>query len=112
MANCDVVSWAGPYPQLCSKRPTANLVSRKVLTPLLGQMCICILIQGIAFFAVREKPWFIPPKVHHNKSNIRNSENTTLFLVSCFEYILAGVVLNAGRPFREDMLKNCECRKP
>lgn len=100
------MSWAGPYPQLCSKRPTADLVSRKVLTPLLGQMCVCILIQSIAFFTVREKPWFIPPKVHHNKSNIKNSENTTLFLVSCFEYILAGVVLNAGRPFRQDMLKN------
>ncbi|GKT85146.1 hypothetical protein Ct61P_02996 [Colletotrichum tofieldiae] len=40
------------------------------------------------------------------QSNIKNSENTVLFLVSCFEYILAGVVLNAGPPFREKALKN------
>ncbi|KAK6952288.1 hypothetical protein Daesc_006823 [Daldinia eschscholtzii] len=35
-----------------------------------------------------------------------NSENTTLFLVSCFEYIFIGVVLNAGRPFRQPMTQN------
>lgn len=100
------MSWAGPYPELSRKRPTADLVSRKVLTPLIGQMCICILIQAISFVVVRKQPWFIPPKVNHDKSNIKNSENTALFLVSCFEYILSGVVLNAGPPFRVGVRKN------
>lgn len=100
------MSWAGPFPELCRKRPTADLVSRKVLTPLIGQMCICILVQAAAFVAVRKQPWFIPPKVNHDKSNTKNSENTALFLVSCFEYILSGVVLNAGPPFRVGVKKN------
>lgn len=100
------MSWAGPFPELSRKRPTADLVSRKVLTPLIGQMCICILIQAAAFVVVRKQPWFIPPKVKHDKSNIKNSENTALFLVSCFEYILSGVVLNAGPPFRVGVKKN------
>jgi cation-transporting ATPase 13A3/4/5 len=102
------MSWAGPYPELCRKRPTADLVSRKVLTPLLGQISICILIQAMVFVAVRRQPWFIPPVINHDKSNIENSENTALFLTSCFEYILAGVVLNAGRPFRRSALHNCK----
>ncbi|KAK2047693.1 ATPase [Colletotrichum somersetense] len=100
------MSWAGPFPVLSRKRPTADLVSRKVLIPLLGQMVICILIQAVVYVAVREQPWYIPPRIEHDKSNIMNSENTVLFLVSCFEYILAGVVLNAGPPFREPALKN------
>ncbi|ROV91457.1 hypothetical protein VSDG_07194 [Cytospora chrysosperma] len=100
------MSWAGPYPELCRKRPSADLVSRKVLTPLLGQMCICIAIQAVAFAAVRQQPWFIPPVVHKDKSSIKNSENTALFLVTCFEYILAGVVLNAGPPFRVGVWQN------
>lgn len=100
------MSWAGPFPELCRKRPNADLVSRKVLTPLIGQMCICILIQATAFVVVRRQPWFIPPKVKHDKSNIKNSENTALFLVSCFEYILSGVVLNAGPPFRVSVRQN------
>ncbi|GKT77572.1 ATPase [Colletotrichum tofieldiae] len=100
------MSWAGPFPVLSRKRPTADLVSRKVLIPLLGQMAICILIQAVVYVAVRQQPWYIPPRINHDKSNIKNSENTVLFLVSCFEYILAGVVLNAGPPFREKALKN------
>lgn len=100
------MSWAGPSPELCRKRPTADLVSRKVLTPLLGQICICIIIQAVAFIAVRKQPFFIPPHIDPDKSNIKNSENTALFLISCFEYILAGVVFNAGPPFRQGGWQN------
>lgn len=103
------MSWAGPYPELCRKRPTADLVSRKILTPLLGQMAICVLMQAIAFIAVRQQPWFQPPIIDPgDEPNIENSENTALFLTSCFEYILAGVVLNAGKPHRLPVAKNCE----
>ncbi|KAG4034048.1 hypothetical protein MFRU_003g00260 [Monilinia fructicola] len=100
------MGWTGPFPILCQKRPTANLVSRKVLTPLLGQIAICILIQAVAFQAVRRQPWFIPPHLNKDESNIENSENTTLFLVSCFEYILSGIVLSVGKPFRQSMAHN------
>jgi len=123
------VSWAGPYPVLCRKRPTADLVSRKVLVPLLGQIAICIGIQALAYSTVRKQAWYvnaaaativfgitdlailyryIPPRLNHERSNVKNSENTALFLVSCFEYILSGVVLNAGRPFRQRATQNCE----
>ncbi|KAI1155797.1 hypothetical protein F4825DRAFT_406576 [Nemania diffusa] len=100
------MGWSGPYPVLSKKRPTANLVSRKVLTPLLGQMIICILIQAAAFLIVQDQEWFIPPYVDREKVNVKNSENTALFLVSCFEYVFIGVVLNAGRPFRQPMTQN------
>lgn len=100
------MSWAGPSAELCRKRPTANLVSRKVLVPLLGQMAIAVTIQAVTYSAVKTQPWYIPPKVKHGKSNIRNSENTVLFLVSCFEYIFSGVVLNAGAPFRQPLRSN------
>jgi cation-transporting ATPase 13A2 len=100
------MGWAGPAPVLSRKRPTANLVSRKVLTPLLGLMTICVAIQAIAYVTVREQPWYIPPKVKHEESNIKNSENTALFLTSCFEYILSGIILNAGAPFRQGLAQN------
>ncbi|KAI0852262.1 hypothetical protein F5Y00DRAFT_227703 [Daldinia vernicosa] len=100
------MGWSGPFPVLSKKRPTANLVSRKVLIPLLCHMAVCILVQTAAWLIVREQPWYIPPRVNRNKPHIKNSENTTLFLVSCFEYIFIGVVLNAGRPFRQPMTQN------
>jgi len=51
------MGWAGPYPILSQKRPTASLVSRKVLTPLLGQIAICVVVQAIAYEAVKQQSW-------------------------------------------------------
>lgn len=106
------MGWAGAAPHLGRKKPTAKLVSSKVLTPLLGLMALCVAIQAIAYVVVKEQPWYIPPKVKHEKSNIKNSENTALFLTSCFEYVVSGVLLNAGRPFRERTRQNCKPFQP
>lgn len=100
------MGWSGAYHMLSRKRPTANLVSRKVLTPLLGQMVFCILIQFIAFTYVQRQEWYLPPVIDKNHSNSLNSQNTALFLVSCFQYILSAVVLSVGKPFREPMSRN------
>ena len=100
------MGWTGPYPFLSRKRPTASLVSRKVLTPLLGQIAICIITQAVAFHAVHWQPWYIPPKLDKQRSNVRNSQNSTLFLVSCFQYILSAIVLSVGKPFRQSMGHN------
>ncbi|KAI2643480.1 hypothetical protein GGS21DRAFT_496608 [Xylaria nigripes] len=100
------MGWSGPYPVLSKKRPTANLVSRKILIPLLGQAALCILIQLVSLLIVEKQEWFIPPLVNPDDTNIQNSENTALFLVSCFEYVFIGVVLNAGKPFRQPMTQN------
>ncbi|KAF1850865.1 P-type ATPase-like protein [Cucurbitaria berberidis CBS 394.84] len=100
------MGWSGAYPILSRKRPTANLVSRKVLTPLLGQMVFCILVQFIAFHFVQKQDWYMPPVVDKDHSNSLNSQNTALFLVSCFQYILSAVVLSVGKPYREPMSRN------
>ena len=100
------MGWSGPAPTLHRKRPTADLVSRKVLTPLLGLMAISVAIQAASYVAVKEQPWYKPPKVKHEGANIKNSENTTLFLTSSFEYILSAIILNAGPPFRARTAKN------
>ena len=100
------MGWTGAYPELSKKRPTASLVSRKILTPLLGQIVLCILIQLIAFETVQEQPWYQPPRLDKQKSSVDNSQNTALFLVSCYQYALSGVVLSIGPPFRQSMNTN------
>lgn len=100
------MSWSGPYPSLSKKRPTASLVSRKVLTPLLGQIIICILTQLVGWLVVREQSWYQPPVLDREHSNHTNSENTTLFLLSCYQYIFVAVVLSVGPPFRQSMAHN------
>lgn len=51
------MGWTGAYPSLARKRPTASLVSKKVLTPLLGQIVLCVLTQFVGWWAVRGQPW-------------------------------------------------------
>jgi cation-transporting P-type ATPase 13A2 len=100
------MGWTGAYPELSKKRPTASLVSRKVLTPLLGQIVLCILVQLVAFETVQRQPWYQPPQLNKQKSSIDNSQNTALFLVSCYQYALSGIVLSVGPPFRQSMTTN------
>ena len=57
LADDLIVGWTGPYPALSRKRPTASLVSRKVLTPLLGQVLLCIIIQLLVFEFVQRQTW-------------------------------------------------------
>ncbi|KAL9587721.1 MAG: hypothetical protein Q9212_000012 [Teloschistes hypoglaucus] len=52
--------------------------------------------------------WFLPPVLEKERSNIENSENTALFLTSCFQYILSAIVLSIGPPFRQSMTNNSE----
>lgn len=54
------MGWTGPYPALSRKRPPASLVSRKVLTPLLGQIALCVMVQALAFETVQWQPWYVP----------------------------------------------------
>ncbi|THY34942.1 hypothetical protein D6D01_01751 [Aureobasidium pullulans] len=100
------MGWTGPYPVLSKKRPTASLVSRKVLTPLLGQIVICVLTQLVGWEIVQRQPWYQPPVLDKEHSNSQNSQNTTLFLISCFQYILSAIVLSVGPPFRQSMTQN------
>ncbi|KAL4787760.1 hypothetical protein BJX76DRAFT_317563 [Aspergillus varians] len=100
------MGWTTPYPVLSRKRPTADLVSRKVLTPLLGQIMVSVVVQLVAYKSVQSQPWFKAPDIGLGEDNIENSENTVLFLTSSFQYILASVVLSVGPPFRKPMRSN------
>ncbi|KAG0329471.1 hypothetical protein BGZ99_001857 [Dissophora globulifera] len=94
------------YPILNPKRPTANLVSKKVLTSLIGQITIQSLFQGAMFLIVRRQPWYTPPEYDSEEKNIECYENTVLFLLSCFQYLLVAIVFSVGPPYRKPMTSN------
>lgn len=100
------MGWTGPYHSLSRKRPTASLVNRKVLAPLIGQIVICIVVQLIVWLLVRRQPWYQPPILDPGHSRPPNSESTSLFLVSCYQYILSAIVLSVGKPFRQSIRHN------
>ncbi|KAF9177839.1 hypothetical protein BGZ51_000548 [Haplosporangium sp. Z 767] len=94
------------FPILSPKRPTANLVSKKVLTSLIGQIVIQGCFQAALFCIVRRQPWYQPPKYERGAKNIVCFENTSLFLLSIFQYLLVAVVFSVGPPYRKPMSSN------
>jgi len=99
-----------PFPQLHIKRPTASLVSKKVLTSIIGQILITSSFQLWAFTWIRSQDWYNPPAPPDNtprgQLNAVNFENSALFLMSCFQYILVAAVFSIGPPFRKAMSSN------
>lgn len=100
------MAWSNPYPKLYQKRPTANLVSRKVLVPLIGEIALLAGFQFLVWALVRRQPWYTPPVMGAEDADVSGSDNTVLFWFSCFQYIFVAMVLSVGPPFREPMYKN------
>lgn len=95
-----------PYPILHVKRPTANLVSKKVLLSMMGQVVICSLAQVFTFWLTRRQDWYEPTPLNPDELNVVNAENSAIFLVSSFQYITVAAVFSVGPPFRKPIYTN------
>ncbi|KAH3898889.1 related to Vacuolar cation-transporting ATPase YPK9 [Saccharomycodes ludwigii] len=100
------MSWSKPYlGPIVKKRPSANLVSRKIIFPLVSNMIIVLVFQLIPWALIQDMKWYIKPVVG-DQDTVNSSDDTVLFYVSNFQYIMIAVVLSLGPPYREPMMKN------
>ncbi|GJN90098.1 hypothetical protein Rhopal_003097-T1 [Rhodotorula paludigena] len=94
------------FPRIHPKRPTANLLSKKVLTSLFGQILLTSGFQVFTFFWIRSRDWYTPPVIDPDQLDIVSYENTSLFLLSSFQYILVAAVFCVGPPYRKPLYTN------
>ena len=96
----------GPCAQLSKRRPAGSLVTAPIIVSLLLQIGIHIAFQAGASLFVEQQPWFVPlhPDAHHD--NIECFENTTVFLISIFQYVWVSLAFSIGKPFRADLGAN------
>ncbi|CAE6444743.1 unnamed protein product [Rhizoctonia solani] len=97
-----------PYPRIYPKRPTASLVSKKVLSSIIGQIVITSAFQFWAFWWIRGQKWYTSPEPAPGSGELKhdNYENTALFLISSYQYILVAAVFSIGPPYRKPMWTN------
>ncbi|XP_049572859.1 polyamine-transporting ATPase 13A3 isoform X2 [Syngnathus scovelli] len=113
------------WKELVAHPPPSGLISAPLLLSVLSQILICFGFQMVTFFWVQIQPWYTTwtplsdacnASSHTNMSNlnetevddhnIQNYENTSLFYVSCFQYLLVAIVFSKGKPFRQPSYKN------
>ncbi|XP_038301283.1 polyamine-transporting ATPase 13A3 isoform X2 [Canis lupus baileyi] len=117
------------WKELVAQRPPSGLISGALLFSVLSQIIICIGFQSLGFFWVKQQPWY---EVWHPQSdacnttrslywnssshlyneteldtrNIQNYENTTVFFISSFQYLIVAIAFSKGKPFRQPCYKN------
>ncbi|CAN2387990.1 P5-type ATPase cation transporter [Pristimantis euphronides] len=97
----------GPASDLGLKRPLGTLISIPVLGSLIVQTSMILVVQLLSFFLMKSQPWFVPVNTtsigpHH----LPNYENTAVFSVSGFQYLILAVILSKGYPFRQPLYTN------
>ncbi|KAJ3312746.1 hypothetical protein HDV04_002710 [Boothiomyces sp. JEL0838] len=96
----------GPHPSIHPKRPTASLVSKKVLTSLIGQVVLSMIFQIGIFVWVRSQPWYKEGIADIENQTYLSMENTVVFLSSCYQYVIVAIVFTVGPPYQASIWKN------
>uniref|UniRef100_A0A4W4E076 Cation-transporting ATPase n=1 Tax=Electrophorus electricus TaxID=8005 RepID=A0A4W4E076_ELEEL len=122
------VSLNPAWKELVAERPPSSLISLPLLFSVLSQMVLSLVIQIFAFFWVQQQGWYqhwspqadicttnktnsVPDynvTFPSNHKHIKSYENTTLFYVSSFQYLVVAVVFSKGKPFRQPAYTNCK----
>lgn len=96
----------GPSRKLGKTRPLSSLVSPKNVIPLILQIVTCCLIQIGALLYLMSQEWFEPIPSDTVEPVIVSWENTVLFTVSCYQYVILATVFSKGKPYRQLLITN------
>ncbi|CAG9762834.1 unnamed protein product [Ceutorhynchus assimilis] len=96
----------GPSKILGAKRPMSSLVSPKNLVPLILQIVACAFFQLAALYYLYQQKWFEPIPDQGQDEIVVSWENTVLFTVSCYQYVILAWQFSKGKPFRKSVLTN------
>uniref|UniRef100_A0A8C4XLD2 ATPase cation transporting 13A2 n=1 Tax=Falco tinnunculus TaxID=100819 RepID=A0A8C4XLD2_FALTI len=99
----------GPAQELGVERPQGTLISVLVLGSLLLQTVLLITVQVLSYFITVSQSWYVPlNSTVTAPQNLPNYENTVLFCVTGFQYLILAVAMSKGYPFREPLYTNGE----
>lgn len=102
-----LMSRTGPALVLGLARPPGALLSVPVLSSLLLQVALVAGVQLGGYFLTVAQPWFVPlNKTVPAPDNLPNYENTVVFSLSSFQYLILAAAVSKGAPFRRPLYTN------
>uniref|UniRef100_A0A8C1IA76 ATPase cation transporting 13A2 n=1 Tax=Cyprinus carpio TaxID=7962 RepID=A0A8C1IA76_CYPCA len=103
-----VMGRGGPSDELHPQRPAASLLSLPVLSSLLLHTVLLILAQVSALLITVSQDWYVPlNSTVTGAANLPNMENTSIFALSGFQYIIMSIVITKGYPYKKPLCYNC-----
>ncbi|XP_056009039.1 polyamine-transporting ATPase 13A3-like isoform X2 [Ostrea edulis] len=94
-----------PYPELAKEPPPISLTSIFPIMSLVLQMLIQTAAQTFCFLHIKSQPWF-EPFVENPDDNYWSYENTAVFSMSAYQYIILAITFSKGFPYRRNMFTN------
>uniref|UniRef100_A0A3P8NGV9 Cation-transporting P-type ATPase N-terminal domain-containing protein n=1 Tax=Astatotilapia calliptera TaxID=8154 RepID=A0A3P8NGV9_ASTCA len=102
-----VMGRGGPSEELHTFRPPANLLNLPILVSLFIHTCMIILGQVAALLITTSQKWYIPlNSTVFETDNLPNMEDTSVFDLSGFQYIIMAVVVTKGYPHKKPICQN------
>ncbi|KAM8862971.1 polyamine-transporting ATPase 13A2 [Spinachia spinachia] len=102
-----VMGRGGPSEELHPHRPSASLLTLPVLGSLLLHTGMIVLGQLAALFITTSQDWYVPlNSTLFGVANLPNMENTSVFSLSAFQYIIMAVVVTKGYPHKKPLFYN------
>ncbi|XP_042525714.1 polyamine-transporting ATPase 13A2 [Dipodomys spectabilis] len=102
-----LMSRTGPALTLGRARPPGALLSVPVLGSLLLQVALVAGVQLGGYFLAIAQPWFVPLNSSvPAPDNLPNYENTVIFSLSSFQYLILAAAVSKGAPFRRPLYTN------
>uniref|UniRef100_G3S088 P5B-type ATPase N-terminal domain-containing protein n=1 Tax=Gorilla gorilla gorilla TaxID=9595 RepID=G3S088_GORGO len=106
-----LMSRTGPALVLGRVRPPGALLSVPVLSSLLLQVALVTGVQLGGYFLTLAQPWFVPlNRTVPAPDNLPNYENTVVFSLSSFQYLILAAAVSKGAPFRRPLYTNERAR--
>ncbi|XP_029975552.1 polyamine-transporting ATPase 13A2 isoform X2 [Salarias fasciatus] len=102
-----VMGMGGPSLVLHPHRPPASLLALPVLGSLFIHTCLIALGQLAALFITKSQDWFVPlNSTVFGTKNLPNMENTSVFALSGFQYIIMAIAVTKGYPHKKPLYHN------
>lgn len=97
-------SYVGP---LVKQTPLNSLISVTPIASLVLHLVLAIGFQVTGWVYLQQQDWYEPFKYDPNAdAEHKCVENYTVFIISCFQYIILAVVFSKGAPYRKSIFTN------
>lgn len=84
----------------------SSLVGMKNVVPLLLQVFTFATVQVLSLYYLYQQTWFVPAPNNIVDPVIVCWENTVLFTVSSYQYVILATVYSKGKPYRQRLITN------